>query len=174
MKTATITIRAFQQADWPLVQTIYQQGIDTKDATFQKKAKSWDQWHRSTLPVCRLVAVAGDNETVVGWAALSSVSRRQVYTGVAEVSIYVSLTQQGQGIGQKLLQTLIAESEKNEIWMLQAGIFPENGGSITLHKKCGFREVGLREKVGKMDDVWRDVILLERRSRVVGVQENRK
>ncbi len=164
-----ITIRAFQQADWPSVQTIYQQGIATKNATFQKQAKSWAEWHGSILPGCRLVAIDSERDTVVGWAALSSVSSRQVYTGVADVSIYISSTQQGQGVGRKLLQILITESEKNGFWTLQAGIFPENVGSIALHKKCGFREVGVREKLGQMDDVWRDVILLERRSQRVGV-----
>ena len=162
-----IEIRAFQNKDWPLVQTIYQQGIDTKNATFQTKVKEWQEWHSSMLKTCRLVAV--DNTQVTGWAALSPVSSRRVYAGVAEVSIYVSVYHQGQGIGKRLLSALVAESEKTGIWTLQAGIFPENTASIELHKKCGFRVVGVREKLGKMDGTWRDVLLLERRSKVVGV-----
>ena len=110
-----------------------------------------------------------DAGQVVGWAALSPVSSRSVYAGVAEVSIYISTAHQGQGIGTKLLSALVVESEKAGIWTLQAGIFPENKASIKLHKQCGFRVVGVREKVGKMDDTWRDVILLERRGNVVGV-----
>ena len=161
-----IEIRAFQQNDWNSVQTIYQQGIDTKDATFEKKAKVWTEWNRSSLEKCRLVAVASDK--VVGWAALSPVSNRAVYTGVVEVSIYIATAHQGQGIGRKLLSALIEESEKAGIWTLQAGIFPENKVSIELHKKCGFRAVGLREKIGQMDGKWRDVLLLERRSQVTG------
>lgn len=163
-----IKIRAFQKEDWPFVRTIYQQGIDTKNATFQEKAKTWLEWDTTVLPVCRLVAVADDQ--VVGWAALSAVSSRQVYAGVAEVSVYISTRHQGQGIGRALLSALVTESEKAGIWTLQAGIFPENEASIALHKKCGFRVVGVREKLGKMECTWRDVMLLERRSTTVGVQ----
>lgn len=162
-----IKIRAFQPEDWPVVQTIYQQGIDTKNATFQEKAKSWPEWDSTALPVCRLVAV--EDHQVVGWAALSAVSSRRVYTGVAEVSVYVSIHHQGQGAGKALLSALVTESEQAGIWTLQAVIFPENEVSIALHKKCGFRVVGVREKLGKMDDTWRDVVLLERRSTIVGV-----
>lgn len=162
-----IEIRSFQQNDWLWVQDIYQQGINTKNATFQRKAKSWEEWHNSVLEVCRLVAAEG--QTVVGWAALSQVSNRQVYAGVAEVSIYISATHQGQGIGRKLLLALIESSEQAGIWTLQAGIFPENKASIELHKKCGFRIVGIREKLGKMDDTWRDIAFLERRSEIVGL-----
>ncbi len=161
-----IEIRALREADWASVQAIYQQGIDTKDATFEKKAKEWAEWNSSCLEKCRLVAV--EDNKVVGWAALSPVSNRAVYAGVAEVSIYIATTHQGQGIGRKLLSALVEESEKAGIWTLQAGIFPENKASIELHKRCGFRVVGLREKIGQMDDNWRDVLLLERRSRVVG------
>lgn len=162
-----VIIRPFQPADWPTVREIYQQGIDSKNATFQNRVKSWPEWHSSLLPVCRLVALA--EEAVVGWAALSAVSRRAVYAGVAEVSIYIAQAQQGRGIGKRLLSALVVESEKAGFWTLQAVIFPENQVSISLHEKCGFRQVGVRERLGKMEDRWRDVLLLERRSDVVGV-----
>lgn len=160
-------IRNFDQNDFLAVQYIYQQGIDTGNATFQEKAKSWEEWNNSMLDSCRLVAL--ENNRVVGWAGLSLVSSREVYSGVAEVSIYVAEQAQGKGIGQKLLAQLISESESNDIWMLQAGIFPENKSSIRLHEKNGFRQLGIREKLGKMHGVWRDVVLMERRSYVVGV-----
>jgi len=160
-----IQIREFQQSDWPAVQRIYQQGIDTKNATFQPRAKSWAEWDSSNLPQCRLVAeIAGE---VAGWAALSAVSTRRVYRGVAEVSVYISAAHRGQGVGKRLLSALVSESERAGFWTLQAVIFPENRASVALHQKCGFRIVGRREKLGKMDDTWRDVLLLERRSRVV-------
>jgi phosphinothricin acetyltransferase len=162
-----IEVRSFQEGDWSFVQAIYQQGIDTKIATFQEKAKGWSEWNSSTLNTCRLVAVEEDE--VVGWAAVSPISSRRVYAGVAEVSVYVSNAHQGKGIGKLLLSALVTESEKAGLWTLQAGIFPENIASIELHKKCGFRVVGVREKVGKMDGIWRDVLLLERRSKTTGV-----
>lgn len=114
----------------------------------------------------RLVARGGDK--ILGWAALSSVSNRRVYGGVAEVSVYVGESGRGQGAGRALLEALIEESERNEIWMLQAGVFPENAASINLHLRCGFREVGRRERIGKLNGVWRDTLLLERRSKSVG------
>jgi len=162
-----IEIRQFTQADYSAVENIYQQGIDTGDATFQDKAKTWREWDSSMLSSCRLVAVEGN--TVVGWAALSPISTRLVYAGVAEVSVYVASDSQGKGVGKKLLSQLIIDSESNNIWMLQAGIFPENIGSILLHEKNGFRELGIRENLGKMNGVWRDVTLMERRSKVVGL-----
>ncbi len=161
------TIRAFQPEDWPTVQAIYQQGIDTKNATFQTQAKSWTEWDESMLKICRLVAVTDGK--VSGWAALSGVSSRAVYAGVAEVSIYIASHQQGKGIGRSLLIELICQSESEGFWTLQAGIFPENEGSIVLHLKCGFAKVGVRQKLGQMDGRWRDVVLLERRSQIVGV-----
>ena len=163
----TINVRPFQIGDWPFVQVIYQQGIDTKNATFQKKAKTWAEWDNTALQECRLVAT--DGNIVVGWAALSAVSSRRVYAGVAEVSVYVSPKHQGKGVGKKLLSALVTESEKSGIWTLQAVIFPENKVSIVLHEKCGFKIVGLREKLGQMDNTWRDVVLMERRSKAVGV-----
>ena len=160
-------VRPFQTKDWPVVQAIYQQGIDTKNATFEDKVKTWDEWNRATWPDCRLVAeLEGE---IAGWAALSPVSSRAVYAGVAEVSIYVAAVHRGQGVGAHLLTALIDASEQAGFWTLQAGIFPENVASIQLHKKCGFRMVGQREKLGQMDGVWRDVVLMERRSQIVGV-----
>ncbi len=154
--------------DWEQVKSIYQEGIVTGDATFETQTPSWKQWDAGHLSTCRLVARAA--KIVLGWAALSRASSRRVYSGVAEVSIYVGKQYQGQGVGEALLKALIVESEKNGIWTLQAGIFPENRASILLHEKYGFREVGRRERIGKMKNgAWRDTILLERRSKVAGM-----
>ncbi|WCE31896.1 GNAT family N-acetyltransferase [Vibrio sp. SCSIO 43137] len=160
-----LKIRKFERADFSSVQAIYQQGIDTGHATFQLAAKDWDEWNCSLLESCRLVAVFEDK--VVGWAALSPVSSRSVYSGVAEVSLYVSSDMRGQQVGTSLLSELITISEQHGIWTLQAGIFPENEGSIHVHKKNGFKLVGVREKLGKLNNKWRDVALLERRSAIV-------
>ena len=160
-------IRPFAKNDFLAVQNIYQQGIDTGNATFQTKAKSWEQWNSSMLNCCRLVAV--EDEKVLGWAGLSAVSSREVYSGVAEVSVYVANQAQGKGLGHALLCALINESESNGIWMLQASIFPENISSITLHTRNGFRQVGNREKLGQLHGVWRNVTLMERRSAAVGL-----
>jgi phosphinothricin acetyltransferase len=162
-----IHIRPFVKSDWPFVKAIYQQGIDTKNATFQEETKEWPQWDASVSQECRLVAERDGR--ILGWAALSPTSNRPVYAGVAEVSVYVATDDQGQGIGTRLLLALIEASERTGIWTLQAGIFPENVASVALHEKCGFRIVGIREKLGKMEGRWRDVLLLERRSKVVGV-----
>jgi len=161
-------ITQFIRADFPAVKAIYQEGIDTGNATFQSRAKDWADWDASMMPNCRLVAKNHGN--VLGWAALSGVSNRCIYAGVAEVSVYISQSAQGQGIGSKLLNQLILCSEKEGIWTLQAGIFPENNGSIALHKKCGFKTLGTREKIGQMHGVWRDTILMERRSTIVGLE----
>ena len=144
------------------VLSIYLQGIETGNATFQTQAPSWEDWDKGHLEKMRLVAT--DADTVTGWAALSPVSGRCVYAGVAEVSVYVHSEYRGKKIGKLLLEELIKESESCGIWTLQAGIFPENEASIELHKKCGFRIVGRREKLGQLKGVWRDVMLLERRS----------
>jgi L-amino acid N-acyltransferase YncA len=165
-----VNIRKFCKEDFHAVRDIYQQGIDTGNATFQKTAKSWEEWDKSMLINCRLIAT--ENNQILGWAGLSAVSSRKVYSGVVEVSVYVSEHAQGNGVGQKLLSQLIIESENNNIWTLQAGIFPENVGSISLHKKNGFRQVGVREKVGEMNGVWRDSVFMERRSNKVGVSGN--
>lgn len=156
-----------QEADWPQVRAIYEEGIATGDATFEQEAPLWDAWNHARLPEPRLVA--RNNQVVLGWAALSPVSSRCVYSGVAEVSVYVGTTYRGQGVGLSLLNALVKASETQGIWTLQAGIFPENTASIVLHQRCGFREVGRRERLGQMNGVWRDVILLERRSSVVGI-----
>ena len=153
---------------WPTVKAIYEQGIATGDATFQTTAPSWEEWDAGHLPHSRVVAVEGGQ--VIGWAALSAVSGRCVYAEVAEVSVYVAAGHRGKKVGETLLKALIAESEQHDIWTLQAGIFPENIASLTIHRHCGFRQVGYREKIGKMwTGVWRDTVLLERRSRTAGV-----
>lgn len=153
-----------QGSDWDAVREIYLEGIATGNATFEIEAPSFDEWDAAHLKACRIVAREVDR--IVGWAALSPVSRRAVYSGVAEVSVYVSTADHGKGIGRALLLRLIEESEQHGIWTLQAGIFPENVASTELHRRCGFREVGRRERIGKMGDVWRDVVLMERRTRV--------
>lgn len=163
----TLEIRKMQAADWDRVRAIYLEGIATGHATFETSAPTFAEWDGAHLPFARLVAQQGD--ATVGWAALSPVSQRCVYGGVAEVSVYVSTANRGSGIGRRLLDALIAESEQNGIWTLQAGIFPENVGSLVVHQRCGFREVGRRERIGKMNGEWRDTILLERRSPLVGI-----
>jgi phosphinothricin acetyltransferase len=160
-------IISMQPEHWPAVKAIYEAGLATGNASFQTNAPSWEEWDRSHLPHCRLVAREGD--AVAGWAALTPVSGRCVYAGVAEVSVYIDPTYQGRGLGKTLLNTLIAESEREGIWTLQAGIFPENTASIRLHERAGFRTIGTRERVGKMGDRWRDTVLLEKRSNNVGL-----
>ena len=150
--------------DWSAVRAIYLEGIATRQATFETEAPSWEAWDRSHYPFARLVA--REAETVVGWGALSPVSARKVYEGVAEVSVYIAEGNRGAGLGRQLLEALIAASEENGIWSLQAVMFPENAGSVALHRRCGFRDVGRRERMAKLDDIWRDTILLERRSRL--------
>jgi L-amino acid N-acyltransferase YncA len=160
-------ITPMQPDDWPAVREIYREGIATGDATFETDVPDWEKWDSSHRQDCRLIARIG--EQVLGWAALSPVSGRCVYAGVAEVSVYVAAAARGSGVGKALLQALIEESELHRIWTLQAGIFPENAASIALHKSLGFREVGVRRRIGKRDEVWRDVLLLERRSSTVGI-----
>lgn len=161
-------IRSLRPEDWHALRTIYLEGIATGNATFETEAPSWDKWDSSHLQNCRLVASSGCE--VLGWAALSPVSSRRVYAGVTEVSVYIASAAQGKGIGRALLTALIQSAEAAGIWTLQAGIFPENVASIHLHQSLGFREVGRREKIGKMGDRWRDVMLLERRSTVAGIR----
>jgi L-amino acid N-acyltransferase YncA len=148
---------------WNDVERIYLQGIATKNATFETQSPTWEAWDISHRNDCRLVAKLGDR--IVGWAALSPVSRRRVYAGVAEISIYVDAECRHQGVGSVLMGAMIEQSEAAGIWMLQAGIFPENIASIELHKKHGFRTLGIREKIGMMDGRWRDLAFLERRSK---------
>ena len=154
--------------DWDQVASIYQEGIATRSATFETDVPTWEKWDKSHLRDCRLVARAEGK--VVGWVALSPVSARCVYSGVVEVSVYIADSTRRIGVGKALLSAVIDESERIGIWTLQAGIFPENIASIALTRACGFREVGRRERIGQMDGIWRDVILMERRSKVVGNQ----
>jgi len=162
-----ISIQKMKDEEWPDVKYIYQEGIATGDATFESEAPDWEQWDKSHLRDCRLVAKSG--EKIVGWAALIPVSSRCVYDGVAEVSLYVRDSFRGRGIGTELLKAAIEESQRAGIWTLQSGTFPENAASIAIQKACGFREVGRREKIGCMNGQWRDVVLMERRSKVVGI-----
>lgn len=153
--------------DWEQVRGIYLEGIAGGNATFETGAPVWSKWDAAHLPFGRLVARAG--EGILGWSALSQVSDRCCYAGVAEASLYVSARYRGQGIGNALLSATIERAERNGIWTIQAGIFPENAGSLALVRKCGFREVGRRERLGKLYGIWRDVLLFERRSTVTGV-----
>lgn len=162
-----LKIEKMRREDWQFVRSIYKEGIETGNATFETAAPEWDDWDRNHLEEPRLVARSGGQ--VLGWAALCPVSNRCVYEGVAEVSIYVAGHARGLGIGKSLLKKLISRSESTGIWTLQAGIFPENEASMELHSACGFRKVGVRKRLGKLNGNWRDVILLERRSNLVGV-----
>lgn len=161
-------IREMVRDDWDAVRTIYLEGITTGQATFETSAPSWAKWDSSHLPFARLIASSEPDGLTQGWAALCRVSARSVYAGVAEVSVYIAGDFRGQGLGRQLLLALIKESEKNGIWTLQASIFPENRASITLHQSCGFRIVGVRERIGKMCNIWRDTVLMERRSELAG------
>lgn len=152
---------------WDVVKEIYAAGIATGNATFQTTVPSWEEWDAAHVKNSRLVSM--EDKMVLGWAALTPVSGRCVYAGVAEVSVYVSEGARGKGTGKKLLNALIAESEKNNFWTLQAGIFPENKASIGIHEACGFRLIGKRERIGQWNGQWRDTLLFERRSKSVGV-----
>jgi L-amino acid N-acyltransferase YncA len=158
--------------DWEQVRTIYLEGISTGNATFEADAPDWGKWDATHLRDHRLVVREGDR--ILGWAALSPVSGRSVYSGVAELSLYVAAGLRGKGIGSMLLRAIIDSTEKGGLWTLQAGIFPENTASLRLVKKHGFREIGRREKIGRMTygylaGTWRNVMLVERRSTVTGV-----
>src|ERR1700733_2253483 len=159
-------IRPLLPEHWPAVKAIYEAGLATGNASFQTSAPAWEEWDSAHLKHSHLVALDGD--TVLGWAALTPVSGRCVYAGVAEVSVYIDPANQGRGFGKALLQALITESENKGLWTLQAGIFPENTASLQLHEKAGFRQVGLKEKIGQYNGFWRNTVLLERRSKKVG------
>lgn len=162
-----ITITPLLPEDWPAARAIYLEGMGTGLATFETRAPSWAEWDAAHLAHSRLAArIEG---SLVGWAALSAVSPRRVYAGVAEVSIYVAAGARGMGVGRALLGALVAESERNGIWTLQAVILAENEASIALHLGCGFREVGRRERIAMRGGTWHDTVLLERRSRRVGI-----
>jgi len=163
----TVAIAPLEAADWERVAAIYREGIETGDATFETAAPTWERWNAAHLATGRLVARV-DGE-IAGWAALTPVSDRCVYSGVAEVSVFVAAAVRGNGVGRALLTALIDAAERASIWTLQSGTFPENTASLALQKVCGFREVGRRERLGKMNGRWRDVLFLERRSRVVGI-----
>jgi L-amino acid N-acyltransferase YncA len=160
-----LELRELRKEDWPAVREIYEQGIAGRNATFETGAPDWDAWDRSHLAGHRLVAV--EDERVLGWAALAPVSERCVYQGVAENSVYVDSAAQGRGIGKSLLERLVADAERAGIWTIQTGVFPENEASVALHLRCGFRLVGIRERLGRLDGEWRDVLFLERRSEVI-------
>jgi phosphinothricin acetyltransferase len=166
MKTATtlprVAIRDLGPGDWPQVAAIYAAGIATRNATFETEVPSYASWDAAHLPQHRFVAT--DGTAVVGWVALTGYSDRCCYDGVADLSVYVDPAAQGRGVGRALLEHLVAETEGSGIWTLQAGVFPENAASLALHRRCGFRVVGTRERLGRLDGVWRDVVLLERRS----------
>ncbi|MGE5180027.1 MAG: N-acetyltransferase family protein [Bacteroidota bacterium] len=159
-------VEPMRAEDWPEVSRIYAEGIATGNATFETDLPTWAAWDAAHRRDCRLVVRDGNG--LLGWAALSPVSGRCVYGGVAEVSVYVDDAARGRGAGKALLAALIEESERGGIWTLQAGIFPENEASLRLHRAAGFRDVGRRERIGRLNDVWRDVLLLERRSGRVG------
>ncbi|GET32835.1 phosphinothricin N-acetyltransferase [Prolixibacter bellariivorans] len=167
MTTASVKLRAMTPDDWPEVARIYDEGLKTGNATFQQVVPTWEEWNTGHVQSCRMVAII--EGTMAGWAALSAVSSRAVYAGVAEVSVYIGKDFRGMRIGNRLMKNLIDESEKESFWTLQSSIFPENEASIKLHEKYGLRTIGYREKVGKMDGVWRDTVIMERRSKVVGI-----
>jgi phosphinothricin acetyltransferase len=154
-------------SDWEAVRGIYLEGIATGHSTFETEAPDWQTWDKARRKDCRLVTRSGGQ--IVGWAALSPVSARPVYAGVAEASVYVAASAQGRGVGKMLMTALIEASERAGVWTLQGSIFPENAASLALVEGCGFRVVGRREKIGCMNGVWRDTILVERRSGVVGL-----
>jgi L-amino acid N-acyltransferase YncA len=155
-------IRTMEPSDWPAVREIYEQGLATRQATFETEAPSWEEWDAAHLAELRLVAE--EDGGVVGWAALSPASRRDCYAGVAEESVYVAEAVRGRGIGKALLTELVAQADPAGIWTIQTSIFPENVASIELHKRCGFRVVGTRERIAQLDRAWRDTVLLERRA----------
>ena len=160
-------IRPITKDNFSEVVEIYKQGLATNIATFQNDLPQWEEWQKGHLDFCRISIY--EKNIMLGWTALTPVSSRCVYAGVAEVSVYIAQNERGKGIGKILLNELIKQSEANGIWMLQSGIFSENQSSIKLHEKCGFRMVGYREKIGKKNGIWKDNILMEYRSKNIGV-----
>lgn len=152
---------------WPEVRAIYQSGLATGNANFSSQVPGWEEWDNAHLKSCRLVMT--DDDKVLGWVAITAISDRCVYAGVAEVSVYVDESVRSKGIGRRLLNAIVEESEKNNLWTLEARIFAENVASIKIHQANGFRIVGRRERIGKLNGVWRDIELLERRSDKVGL-----
>jgi L-amino acid N-acyltransferase YncA len=160
--SGTTTIEALRAEHWHGVARVFAEGIATRNATFETEVPAWEAWDSSHLADHRFVALREGE--VVGWAAASAVSGRCCYSGVVENSVYVAEAARGQGVGRRLLEELIASTEAAGIWTIQAGMFPENEGSIRLHEAVGFEKVGTHRRLGKLDDMWRDVLLLERRS----------
>ena len=156
-----LRIEPLREDDWPAVAAIYREGIEGRLATFETEVPEWSVWDEAHLREHRLVARTG--EEVVGWAALTPVSRRAVYAGVADLSVYVTVSARGKGVGRALLAALVERARAGGLWTLQAGVFPENEASLALHRSLGFRDVGVRERIGRLDGVWRDVVLLELR-----------
>jgi L-amino acid N-acyltransferase YncA len=161
-----IRIEEMTAADWPCVRAIYAEGIATGMGTFETAVPSWEEWDAARLPHSRLAA---REQAIVGWAALSPVSKRACYAGVAEVGIYVTALARGKGVGRALLEALIASAEQHGIWTLQGATIAENTASLALQAKCGFRVIGRRERIGKLGGIWRDTVLTERRSTKVGM-----
>jgi phosphinothricin acetyltransferase len=173
MDSMSVSIRAMKAEDWPQMAEIYLQGIETGNATLEAEVPTFEKWNAAHEKECRIVAVLDD--AVVGWAALTPVSSRCVYGGVAEVSVYVLEMHRGQKIGQSLLNELNEASEKEEYWTLQSSILEENASSVALHHKCGFRTVGLRERLGRdKNGTWRNILLLERRSIKIKGKEGKR
>lgn len=163
-------VEQMRVSDWEQVRAIYLEGIHSGHSTFETDAPSWEQWDEGHLSFARLVVrdrEVRNPQRLLGWAALSAVSKRHVYRGVAELTVYVAEVARGRGVGRALLEALIVESERNGIWTLQASIFPENVASVKLHQRCGFREVGRRERIAMLNGTWRDTLLFERRSQSV-------
>lgn len=163
-----IIIEKMKETDWLEVASIYLEGINSGNATFQTEVASWNEWDKNHCKNCRIVMKS--DTKVIGWASISKISQREVYSGVGEVSIYFASKYRGKGLGKELLEALISRSEQYGYWTLQSGIFPENKASLALHKKCGFRELGVRKNLGRsVSGEWRSVVFLERRSEKVGV-----
>jgi L-amino acid N-acyltransferase YncA len=160
-------IEQLTEKHWPEVSAIYVSGLATGNANFSTKVPAWEDWDKTHLKNCRIVMM--DDGKVLGWAALTAISDQCVFAGVAEVSVYVHEGARGSGIGKSLLTAIVDESEKNNLWTLEARIFAENLASIKIHQANGFRIVGRRERIGQMNGVWRDTVLLERRSTKIGV-----
>jgi phosphinothricin acetyltransferase len=162
-------IKSLESSDWEPIREIYLEGLATGQATFETEAPSQSDWDEGHLPFGRIAAISQPGDRLIGWAALSGVSKRKAYAGVAEVSVYVATAARAKGVGRALLEALIAESEQHGIWTLQASIFPENQASLKLHETLGFRRVGRRMRISRLNGVWRDTVILERRSERVGV-----
>jgi phosphinothricin acetyltransferase len=163
-----LVIEEMRPEDWVQMRSIYAEGLATGQSTFETQTPDWPTWNETHHQHSRLVARLGGE--VVGWGALAPVSRRRCYAGVAEASLYVATRWQGRGIGKRLLEALIASSERNGIWTLTGATFPENTASLRLQESCGFRLVGRRERIGQLHGIWRDTVLTERRSKLVGVE----